>query len=79
MQISTLVTAVTAAGLVETLSSEGPYSFRNQIMQHLQNSRRNCRRFIETRKFRQTESSIDPSCCSREFDAATVIDAINKK
>jgi uncharacterized surface protein with fasciclin (FAS1) repeats len=30
MQISTLVTAVTAAGLVETLSSEGPYSFRTK-------------------------------------------------
>jgi uncharacterized surface protein with fasciclin (FAS1) repeats len=27
MQISTLVTAVTAAGLVETLSSEGPTVF----------------------------------------------------
>jgi uncharacterized surface protein with fasciclin (FAS1) repeats len=36
MQISTLVTAVTAAGWIETLSSE-VLQFSHQIMQHLQN------------------------------------------
>jgi uncharacterized surface protein with fasciclin (FAS1) repeats len=35
--ISTLVTAIEAAGLVETLSGDGPFTVLHQITMHLQN------------------------------------------
>jgi hypothetical protein len=51
-RFSTLVTAVKAAGLVETLSGDGP-CFLHRITLHLQNQR-DVEELIKARKFRQT-------------------------
>jgi uncharacterized surface protein with fasciclin (FAS1) repeats len=64
------------AGLVETLSGDGPLLFLHRITLHLQNSGNG--RNLEARKFRQTEISFTYHVVSGKFDAATVIDAINK-
>jgi uncharacterized surface protein with fasciclin (FAS1) repeats len=79
MQISTLVTAVTAAGLVETLSSEGPYSFRNQIMQHLQTPEGTVEGLLKPESLDKLKAVLTYHVVAGKFDAATVIDAINKK
>jgi hypothetical protein len=59
---STLVTAVKAANLVETLSGDGPLLFLHRITLHLQNSSGNGRN-LKARKFRQTEISFNVSRC----------------
>jgi uncharacterized surface protein with fasciclin (FAS1) repeats len=76
---STLVTAVTAAGLVETLSSEGPFTVfapNNAAFAKLPAGALDD--LLKPENLDKLKAILTYHVVSGKFDAATVIDAINK-
>jgi len=76
---STLVTAVTAAGLVETLSSEGPFTVfapNNAAFAKLPEG--TVETLLKPENLDKLKAVLTYHVVSGKFDAATVIDAINK-
>jgi uncharacterized surface protein with fasciclin (FAS1) repeats len=76
---STLVTAVTAAGLVETLSSEGPFTVfapNNAAFAKLPEG--TVETLLKPENLDKLKAVLTYHVVAGKFDAATVIDAINK-
>lgn len=76
---STLVTAVTAAGLVETLSSEGPFTVfapNNAAFAKLPAGTLDS--LLKPENVEKLKAVLTYHVLAGKFDAATVIDAINK-
>jgi uncharacterized surface protein with fasciclin (FAS1) repeats len=76
---STLVTAVTAAGLVETLSSEGPFTVfapNNAAFAKLPEG--TVAGLLEPENLEKLKAVLTYHVVAGQFDAAAVIDAINK-
>jgi uncharacterized surface protein with fasciclin (FAS1) repeats len=76
---STLVTAVTAAGLVETLSSEGPFTVfapNNAAFAKLPEG--TVEGLLKPESLDKLKAVLTYHVVAGKFDAATVIDAINK-
>jgi uncharacterized surface protein with fasciclin (FAS1) repeats len=75
---STLVTAVTAAGLVETLSSEGPFTVfapNNAAFAKLPEG--TVETLLKPENLDKLKAVLTYHVVAGKFDAATVIDAIN--
>jgi uncharacterized surface protein with fasciclin (FAS1) repeats len=70
---------VKAANLVETLSGDGPLLFLHRITLHLQNSSGTVETLLKPESLDKLKSVLTYHVVSGKFDAATVIDAINKK
>jgi uncharacterized surface protein with fasciclin (FAS1) repeats len=76
---STLVTAVKAAGLVETLSSEGPFTvFAPNNAAFAKLPAGTVDTLLKPESLEKLKSVLTYHVVAGKFDAATVIDAINK-
>jgi uncharacterized surface protein with fasciclin (FAS1) repeats len=76
---STLVTAVKAAGLVETLSSEGPFTvFAPNNAAFAKLPAGTVDTLLKPESLEKLKSVLTYHVVAGNFDAATVIDAINK-
>ncbi len=76
---STLVTAVTAAGLVETLSSEGPFTvFAPNNAAFAKLPAGTVEGLLKPENLDKLKAVLTYHVVAGKFDAATVIDAINK-
>jgi uncharacterized surface protein with fasciclin (FAS1) repeats len=76
---STLVTAVTAAGLVETLSSEGPFTvFAPNNAAFAKLPAGTVDGLLKPENLDKLKAVLTYHVVAGKFDAATVIDAINK-
>ena len=76
---STLVTAVKAAGLVETLSSEGPFTvFAPNNAAFAKLPAGTVDTLLKPESLEKLKSVLTYHVIAGKFDAATVIDAINK-
>jgi len=76
---STLVTAVKAAGLVETLSSEGPFTvFAPNNAAFAKLPAGTVEGLLKPESLDKLKAVLTYHVVSGKFDAATVIDAINK-
>ncbi|WP_198554644.1 fasciclin domain-containing protein [Flavobacterium sp. ALD4] len=76
---STLVTAVTAAGLVETLSGDGPFTvFAPNNAAFAKLPAGTVESLLKPESLEKLQAVLTYHVVAGKFDAATVIDAINK-